>query len=282
MMLFIAGILTGIILCWVCYFFFPTTKRLFYQAYQALSDPEYLGIPFNDFDRLQLLRRNGYWLAFDTKLCAARWAVHKMNRLTITARLVERRPSFTMDYELEDQYRVSPKLYERQKWDRGHLVPCEDINYSTLSNRQTFLMTNVLPQHPELNRNAWKSLEHHIRLWVEVLGELHVVTGAFFGKRSRRLGGQVAIPKAFYKVIYSSSSHRAIAFFYPNQSLHARELWRDEYVMSMRALEDKLEEGEGVTYQFFGLLRPDARELIEDDCDLDYWLGLLSQRKKKR
>jgi DNA/RNA endonuclease G (NUC1) len=143
-------------------------------------------------------------------------------------------------------------------------------------------MSNILPQSPELNRNAWSSLEHNIRLWAEILGEIHVVTGAFFGHRSRRLGNTVAIPKGFYKVIYSDLVERAIAFYYPNKPLHARELWRDEYVMSIRTLEDQLQEGDGTMYCFFPLIGGSVRRELQDDCDIDYWLALLSKRKKRR
>ena len=167
---FLLGTLTGVGLSWVCYVFWPSLKRLFYQVYQGFSDPHDLGFPFHN-EHLIILVRNGYCLAFDKKLYAARWAVHKMNRLSITARLVERRPPFLTDKELPQNLRVSPKHYDDVKpWQRGHLVPCEDINYSARSNRQTFLMSNVLPQHEKLNCNAWRSLEHHIRLWTEILG----------------------------------------------------------------------------------------------------------------
>lgn len=275
---FALGFGVGVGVSYLCYAFFPTAQRLCYQLYQAYSDPEDLGVPFKT-DHLVLLKRNGYYLAFDERLRAARWTLHRLTRVSITARLVERRPAFEVDSSLPSALQIPTTLYEGMPWDRGHLVPSEDINYSAESCKQTFLMSNVVPQDPRLNRNAWKSLEFHIRQWAEVLGDLHVVTGAFFGKRPRRLNQTVAIPKGFYKVIYSERVHRALAIYCPNKPLDAHHLWRDENLFSVSALEAKLSEGDNLPYRFFPLITGDERARIEDDCDIEYWLSLLSRRR---
>ena len=281
LLVFFLGVCVGVALSTLVYVFWPSVQKWFYRTYQAFSDPYDLGFPFQH-PQLIILVRNGYCLAFDQKFCVARWAVHKMSKFSITARLVEKRSSFLIDKDLPNSLQVLPSFYDKKPWDRGHLVPCEDLNYSPLSSKQTFLMSNIVPQDAKLNRRAWRSLEHNIRLWAEILGEIHVVTGVFIGKRPKKINAQVSIPRGFYKVIYSELVERAIAFYYPNEPLQARDLWQAEYVMSIKTLENRLQEGEGVEYRFFPLITGSLRNRVVNDCEIDYWLTLLNQRKKRR
>ena len=116
---------------------------------------------------LIILIRNGYRLGFDPDLCAARWTIHKLSPLSISSKLVHKKASFLIDRDVPEECRVTSDFYEKTRWDRGHLVPNDDIQYNHRSNQQTFLMSNALPQEPELNRNAWKRLESMIRSWAD-------------------------------------------------------------------------------------------------------------------
>ena len=40
---------------------------------------------------------------------------------------------------------------------------------------QTFFMSNMAPQLPKLNRNAWKSLEEQTRAWAKKYGEAYAI-----------------------------------------------------------------------------------------------------------
>ena len=60
----------------------------------------------------------------------------------------------------EDSRVPSPRAchddYTHSGFDRGHMVPAADRSSTISSMRQTFIMTNVCPQAPALNRGAWK------------------------------------------------------------------------------------------------------------------------------
>lgn len=51
--------------------------------------------------------------------------------------------------------------YSRSGYDRGHMAPnyVIAICYGTDAQRETFLMTNIVPQRPQLNRQVWEELE---------------------------------------------------------------------------------------------------------------------------
>ena len=52
---------------------------------------------------------------------------------------------------------LSAKTYKQkgQRYDRGHLVPANHLDYSKVTIRQSNFMTNILPQAANMNRGAW-------------------------------------------------------------------------------------------------------------------------------
>jgi endonuclease G len=75
-----------------------------------------------------------------------------------------KRPTvFTLDPTIPKEMQARSSWFTRSGYDRGHLFPNDDGNYSLDVSRRTFYMTNVVPQTPELNRGIWKSLEEDIR-----------------------------------------------------------------------------------------------------------------------
>jgi endonuclease G, mitochondrial len=50
----------------------------------------------------------------------------------------------------------SAKTYKKksQRYDRGHLVPANHLDYSKVAVRQSNFMTNILPQAANMNRGA--------------------------------------------------------------------------------------------------------------------------------
>ncbi|WP_457824569.1 DNA/RNA non-specific endonuclease, partial [Staphylococcus aureus] len=78
-----------------------------------------------------------------------------------------------------DWYRVSPGNYTNSGFDRGHNCPSADRTNTTASNSTTFLMTNIIPQAPDNNRNTWANLEEYTRHLVENGQEVYVIMGNY-------------------------------------------------------------------------------------------------------
>jgi endonuclease G len=72
---------------------------------------------------------------------------------------------------------ASQRLHRSIGYDRGHLAPSADRTRNEADNSSTFLMTNMMPQVPELNRGVWGDLEEYCRSLVQQGKELYIVAG---------------------------------------------------------------------------------------------------------
>jgi len=64
-------------------------------------------------------------------------------------------------------------------FDRGHVCPSADRTQNQDDNSATFLMTNMIPQSPNCNRNVWKNLESYERSLAFSGKELYITAGAY-------------------------------------------------------------------------------------------------------
>ena len=96
--------------------------------------------------------------------------------------------------------------YTSSGFDRGHMCPAADRSASISSMKQTFIMTNVCPQVPSLNRGSWKRLEDACREVAKNGTPVRIVAEAVFWKAdTQRIGKNgVAVPHGFVKTVYSS------------------------------------------------------------------------------
>lgn len=95
--------------------------------------------------------------------------------------------------------------YTHSRFDRGHMVPAADRSATMDAMRSTFIMTNVCPQVPSLNRGSWKRLEDGSRAIASQGQALHIHVDALFWQAdTQRIGrDSVAVPHAFVKSVYS-------------------------------------------------------------------------------
>jgi len=71
----------------------------------------------------------------------------------------------------------SPTDYTGTGFDRGHMKPAEDSPTQEAMD-ESHLMSNVAPQHPNLNRQTWRTLEDAVNDLVRSSGgKAHIVTG---------------------------------------------------------------------------------------------------------
>ena len=134
--------------------------------------------------------------------------------------------------------------------------------------RESFYMTNICPQHHNLNRGDWKELEDDCRRWVEVSGTIYIVCGPILYKNDISYIGKerkIRVPNAFFKVILAGldeGSPRAIGFIYKNASGNNP---LDHYVNSV----DQVERITGL--DFFSQLPDDIEDEIESNYNINQW-----------
>ena len=119
--------------------------------------------------------------------------------------------SFRTDPDLLDSDVSTTSDYYRSGYDRGHMVPAGDMRENTASMAQTFYLSNIIPQNPNVNRGAWRYLEDYARSVVNRNGEIdtYIITGAVLSDSPDTIGNGVCIPDAMFKVIISGNSIEA-------------------------------------------------------------------------
>src|SRR3954454_22894066 len=75
--------------------------------------------------------------------------------------------------------RVTPHVYDRSGFDRGHMCPAKDRSRTAADIRATFYLTNILPQSPASNQRGWERLEHFCCRLAQRGHELHIIAGPY-------------------------------------------------------------------------------------------------------
>ncbi|MBR5728080.1 MAG: DNA/RNA non-specific endonuclease [Muribaculaceae bacterium] len=109
--------------------------------------------------------------------------------------------------------------YRNSGYTRGHMAPAMDMRWDRQTMSECFLMTNMCPQVEKLNNGPWRHLEESVHRWAKRDGSIWVYTGPIMGGSVRHIGpkNDIAVPAAFYKVLYAPAQQRAIAFIYENK-----------------------------------------------------------------
>ena len=154
--------------------------------------------------------------------------------------------------------------YRKSGYTRGHMAPAMDMRWNHQAMAECFLMTNICPQIEQLNNGPWKSLEESVHRWAKRDGSIWVYTGPIMGSRGQRIGPQhdIAVPSAFYKVLYAPRQQRAIAFIYDNQA-GAGGMARHATTIA------EVERRTGIT--FFPRMAATTARSLKCQCDLTQW-----------
>lgn len=93
----------------------------------------------------------------------------------------------------------NPTQYAGTGYDKGHMAPAGDAS-SIKEMYETFLMTNMTPQKPTLNREAWRMLEEHTRqLLAKSKSDMYVLNIAIYNSNNRMNG--IPIPTGYWKIV---------------------------------------------------------------------------------
>lgn len=126
---------------------------------------------------------------------------------------VGRTNNFAEDSELEKYLQknskttndaVGPTEYFGSCYDRGHQTPSADRSETIKDNEATFVMSNMLPQTPYLNRVVWMHLEHYTRELIRREGKaVYVVTGPIYDQDFGKIGPKqdIQVPSKNFKVL---------------------------------------------------------------------------------
>jgi len=129
---------------------------------------------------------------------------------------IPRKDNWRKDPRLSKESQLGKELYSAPKsdFDKGHMTKREDVQWGVTPGialsaaDSTFYYTNAVPQHKDLNRDIWRSLEDYILHIETKQNELRicVFTGPVLSSSNPYFvipinDKQIQIPSLFWKVV---------------------------------------------------------------------------------
>ena len=210
-----------------------------------------------------LLRRTGYTLLYNSSYLIPTWVFWHL-----TSEHTDGDYPRDNNY-YEDEEVVSPRAqnedYKDSGWTRGHMCPAGDNKWDEVAMKESNLLTNICPQHANLNSGLWNVIERNCRKWAQQYGDLYIVCGpVLLNKEHETIGiNKVVVPEAFFKVILRlNPKPAAIGFVVRNNEGKKK---KDQYVNTV----DEVERITGI--DFFPALPDDIENEVEAYANLDDW-----------
>lgn len=216
-------------------------------------------------EKEQIVEHEGYTLSFNPVYKVANWVAYELTAQEVQTKKSNRFDKFLLDPAIKGGTALNED-YTRTGYDRGHLAPAGDMKWSAKAMRESFYLSNIIPQKPKLNRGIWKDLEEQVRDWAVKDGRLLIATGPVIRNNLKRLGkNRVAIPDSMYKVIVSpyGKEPKGIAFLFANKG------YGNTRLETLAIPIDSVEKITGI--DFFPALPDDLEERVESSATLKKW-----------
>ena len=230
----------------------------------------------------RVLRNDAYLVGWSDVREAPLWVVYRLDAKQDPYRL-KRPEGFEQDWR--SAMPLTPATYNGTGYDRGHMAPNHAIAalYGKEAQQQTFLMTNITPQRPNLNRKLWQRLEAaEMDVLLPQMGTVWVIDGPIYGSEpsylstcrgwgaallSLKVPVCVAIPQSFYKILVvpgqQGQAPRMLAFIFPQEVRGDEPL--DRYLVAV----DDVERQTGLN--FFPLLSEVQQQQLESSVNTAGW-----------
>jgi len=142
-------------------------------------------------------------------------------------------------------YRTSTVDPSTGTWDRGHLVPANHMDHSKDAMKETFFVSNILPQQSRFNQSsgAWFKTEEISECYRDIT-TLTIWGGVIWGNDESNDffvdSHGIKTPDYWWKVIYRHDNGEYVAWLFPNhKSALAGDI--DDFLLSLEDLQGALE-----------------------------------------
>lgn len=216
------------------------------------------------------IEHDNYTLSYSDEHKQAEWVAYELTRNKVENVTASRgHLGFSPDPNLPDWIEgVVSNDYTNSGYDRGHLLPAQDMASDAMAMEETFYMTNVSPQDPDFNRGIWKSLENQVREWAQAFDNIYVITGPILTQRAKKRFPKnkksIPVPQSYYKIIldFHGSDIKAIAFLMKNEESNYP-------LISFATTIDDIEKETGI--DFFPKLPDNIENKLESEVDIASW-----------
>lgn len=186
------------------------------------------GMPAAD----QVIINRNYTIGYSYYFRQAKWALEIVSPdiVDYDPEEIERANNFRPDYRVPQMFRADLADYKHSGYDRGHLVASANQQDTKVQNSETFLLSNMSPQHPRFNRDVWMELEKAIRKLddQEDIYETYVISGPIFDFNAKvetigaadNNGVTLPIPHSYFKSVLTEDKQGDLemwSFVIPNE-----------------------------------------------------------------
>lgn len=199
--------------------------------------------------------RPGYVLEHSALDKIPLWVCEHMGPENLGGGLARPKPDpFAPDPRLPAGKRAELKDYSGSHYDRGHQAPSGDETVDVLRQRDTFYLSNMVPQDGQFNQQSWRLLEDKVRNWATNRCDAYVITGSLFYDpkeddrgtatgviRHKAIGDHVSVPTHLYKIVVMrgrDDQWHSIAFVMENKK-YAGQVDYKAFVRPVRWIEDR-------------------------------------------
>lgn len=149
---------------------------------------------------------------------------------------LQRKNSFHQEPTLSSSIASTLSDYDKTGYDRGHIVPCDDMP-NTTDQYQSFSLANMVPQNPNNNRGLWKKLEEEARNDTKTEPKVYVISGPIYDNTNTKIGNNVIVPTRLFKIIFLPTQNKTIVYVvhnYDNSDLNITTLSELQKITPLR------------------------------------------------
>jgi endonuclease G len=214
-------------------FLAATTTAVLAWTQTAPVDPSYCvtnhapwGAPQVTKPDATVICRRGYFLLHDNQAKIPAWVTWQVSPSTVNG-CIPRSNAFVADQSLPKGKSASPSDYAGSGYDQGHLANDAHQSWDQQVEYESFLMSNMSPQLPGLNRGIWKLLETATGAWVyNRQTTLIVYAGNIYDTATaKKIGAnQVVVPSGLFKIVVDKNTGEHFAFLFPHTENQGNDL----------------------------------------------------------
>ncbi|MBQ8223260.1 MAG: DNA/RNA non-specific endonuclease [Bacteroidales bacterium] len=213
----------------------------------------------------RIITHKGFTLSYNYDWKIPNWVAYELTDWEVEGE-VPRYDKFKPDPMVPQNATATTNDYKYSGYDRGHLAPAADMKWDEQAMKESFYLSNICPQNPNLNGGVWKDLEEQVRDLASQKGKIFVVCGPIVNDTTTTTIGEnkVVVPQAFFKVLLQEENDEihTIGFLYENQSGRKP---MSTYAMTV----DEVEEMTNI--DFFPSLPNKIEKKVEAEVDFSKW-----------
>jgi endonuclease G len=168
-------------------------------------------------EKTQIICHKRFVIGYSIERKSPLWVAEKLEISQINAIKFKRVNAFKFDPLILPLHQSALDDFEGNEYDRGHLVPYEDVADDAEAAKESFFLTNIVPEFSDHNRGIWRAVEGRTRKLIINKQYVFIITGPIFDKEPATLKSGVPIPSHLFKFIVSPTTNESFTIIIPNQ-----------------------------------------------------------------